>query len=407
MENSIKPKRTIGNVLNKKILVSAITFLLIGVLLGSFISYSATPSSTFYLFGGIYPGAPSYTIWTDSAFYYAKNINGFMAYSGTNLSLIFQEMIDSLAPEGGKIYFAGGDFIFTNTVSLKSGDFIQGEAIGYTGSKGTNIATRFYLADDSDCVLINCAGEKGDGFTYPYTIKDLWIYGNRDAQTVNCTLLDFTDGQLGVIDNLAIFNAGEYGLKARRARITNCYFADNGWGGIYSITDNFIATNEFAGNVASYASGNGQITAPGGYDVVTNNIIYQGLGWGINTYGAVGMIISNNRIDGENKAGIYLAYGSNHTVIGNQILSCSKYGLSSYPGVLVQNIEYSVISLNRIGNIASYSDHFQKCGIQETGTSDYNTYIGNDVHGNVAETILLLGVHSQAHLFYNATVWIS
>lgn len=60
------------------------------ILLTSFVFYvfAATPSSTFWISSGIYPGAPSYTVWREGSNYFAKNANGQIMYSGTNASEI-------------------------------------------------------------------------------------------------------------------------------------------------------------------------------------------------------------------------------------------------------------------------------------------------------------------------------
>jgi len=60
------------------------------ILLTSFIFYvlAPTPSSTFWISGGIYPGAPSYTIFREGSNYFAKDSNGEIEFSGTNASEI-------------------------------------------------------------------------------------------------------------------------------------------------------------------------------------------------------------------------------------------------------------------------------------------------------------------------------
>lgn len=57
---------------------------------------ATAPTSTFWITnGGIYPGAPAYTVWREGTNYFAKDANGRLSYSGTNASGILQDCIDS------------------------------------------------------------------------------------------------------------------------------------------------------------------------------------------------------------------------------------------------------------------------------------------------------------------------
>jgi len=88
----------------------------------------ASPLSTFYLSGGIYPHGVSYTIWREGSYYYAKNAYGFIHYSGTNGSQIFQNCIDILTPNensGGVIFLPNGEY--TASFLLKWNVVIIGE----------------------------------------------------------------------------------------------------------------------------------------------------------------------------------------------------------------------------------------------------------------------------------------
>lgn len=80
----------------------ALIFLAIGLLLGTLIVLAATPSSTIYISSGVYPGAPSYTVWKEGSNYFAKDSNGLIAYSGTNASDILQNCFDQLT-DGGRV----------------------------------------------------------------------------------------------------------------------------------------------------------------------------------------------------------------------------------------------------------------------------------------------------------------
>jgi hypothetical protein len=72
-----------------------------------------TDMAAFTISGGIYPGAPTYTVWGDSAGYYAKDANGNIDYSGTNATTIIQ---DVLIPNV-TVIFESGNYI-VNTLSF-------------------------------------------------------------------------------------------------------------------------------------------------------------------------------------------------------------------------------------------------------------------------------------------------
>ena len=103
-------------------LKKATTIILISVLLTVIISYyafAATPTSTFTISPGIYPGAPSYTIWKEGTNYFAKNSNGKIEFSSTNASYIIQQAINN-APNGGKIFIrnVGEAYFITQTIII-------------------------------------------------------------------------------------------------------------------------------------------------------------------------------------------------------------------------------------------------------------------------------------------------
>ena len=77
----------------------ALIAVIIGVLLGAYIGYALTPTTTFTISPGVYPGAPDYTIWKEGSNYFAKNKYGEIEFSGTNKIEIVQNVMDAI-PEG-------------------------------------------------------------------------------------------------------------------------------------------------------------------------------------------------------------------------------------------------------------------------------------------------------------------
>jgi hypothetical protein len=100
--------------------------LLIGLLIGAFIAYGQSPTSTFTISTGIYPGAPSYTIWNEGSDYFAKDANGFIGYSGTNFTTLSTSCISALPSNGGKITIEVGAYA-GHIVIDRSNVILEGE----------------------------------------------------------------------------------------------------------------------------------------------------------------------------------------------------------------------------------------------------------------------------------------
>ena len=94
----------------------------VGLLLGAVIVYAVTPSSTFYISSGVYPGAPSYTIWREDSNYFAKDDNGMLKFSGTNETAVVESSVNALT-DGGKILLK--DIQFPANVVLPSDVIIE------------------------------------------------------------------------------------------------------------------------------------------------------------------------------------------------------------------------------------------------------------------------------------------
>lgn len=76
---------------------------------------ASTPSTTFTISSGVYPGAPSYTIYTVGGVYYAKDQNGYTEFSSTNASYVINTCITTIVATTQK----------TGTIQLKPGIIID------------------------------------------------------------------------------------------------------------------------------------------------------------------------------------------------------------------------------------------------------------------------------------------
>jgi len=155
----------------RKSVRTALIFLGIGLLLGTLIVFAATPSSTFYISSGIYPGAPSYTVWREGSGYFAKDQNGQLKYSGSNASLVTQNCINSFTSWGGEIFFASGSFIFDTSLTMDN-------TIYPTHFRGEGKPSRLqYTGTD---YFLKRTGSTG--LCQLHTISDLEIRLGDDAQ---------------------------------------------------------------------------------------------------------------------------------------------------------------------------------------------------------------------------------
>jgi len=124
--------------LDKKNLVTAITFLLIGIIVTSVVWVYASPSTTFTISGGIYPQA-SYTEWREGSNYYAKDAYGRIVYEGTNVTTVFNNAFAN----GGTHLIKSGTYIgnFKGASNL----ILEGEGIYKTILRSpTGIILDFY-----------------------------------------------------------------------------------------------------------------------------------------------------------------------------------------------------------------------------------------------------------------------
>jgi len=116
----------------------AIALVLIACLVSSSIVYyvfAVSPSSAFTISSGVYPGAPCYTVWREGDYYFAKDANGEIDYSGTDASQIIQSALD----HGKSVFVKKGLYIITASLQLNTLNYLFGEGWDTEFRKGANI----------------------------------------------------------------------------------------------------------------------------------------------------------------------------------------------------------------------------------------------------------------------------
>src|SRR3990172_7707933 len=107
---------------NRKLAVGITSLCLIFFILGAALVYATTPSTTFTISSGVYPGAPSYTIYTDDpdspSMYYGKNEYGVVTSNANFVSLM-----GSILASGKSYSFkAGATFIISDHMGVEIND---------------------------------------------------------------------------------------------------------------------------------------------------------------------------------------------------------------------------------------------------------------------------------------------
>lgn len=132
----------------------------------------AVSPSTPTIAGGMYAGAPSYTVFVDGGTYYAKSNLGANSYSSTNASSVFASVVTALSTSGGKVYVANGTYSLAVTLDLSNVNItLQGESSASTiiqlnGNvikiNNTNIDSHWGAQGVND-LTINGVGGAGNG----------------------------------------------------------------------------------------------------------------------------------------------------------------------------------------------------------------------------------------------------
>jgi hypothetical protein len=429
----------------------AIALVLVASLISAGIVYvfAVSPSSTFTITSGIYPGAPSYTIWREGSNYFAKDANGVLAYSGTVATTVIQNVFNQMPL---KVLFKEGIYDITgSTVIAYAPIVIEGEGKSSIISGGTlqvngtgwdtvgwesniNVVTHLCFESNGDVIQLWFNG-------IVHGVIEANVFRKRNYYSVGVPELCLTDSMtIRVRDNwfdgynmqilkingtsscppLHIISDNDFGSTAIAfPSFTNPWDVaaiyikgDSNWG--INIFNNLAYLNDE--NIFVYSEGyktkisfNTIACGRNNYvldlqadenEVVGNNI------WMPNdAKGAIAIrvtnnltkpiysnIISNNYIQGANsKAAIYGVL--QRSIISNNVLN------GVYYGILLNNSGYNLITSNfiiRMGPNANF-------GYNETGNSDFNMLMGNYAK---LTYIFKGGGNSFITACMNNTVWI-
>jgi hypothetical protein len=133
----------------RKLFLALISIALICSLASGSIMYVVAQggSTPITISSGIYPGAPSATIYTDGTTYYTKNSYGVVS-SSTNASALLSDVASQVSSDGGgEIYIKKGTYSLSSTGDLGTViDLRGGGNITFIGEPGT-VITRYHVGD--------------------------------------------------------------------------------------------------------------------------------------------------------------------------------------------------------------------------------------------------------------------
>lgn len=377
----------------KRAISVSVIILLVGMLLGAVIVIATTPSSTFYISSGVYPGAPSYTIWVEDSNYFAKDENGKLVSGsgGTNFVTLFDNVMTAVGTSGETVYLADG--VYTATAQIVITDKNFGLIGGYSSwgqryqgyNDGSENGATIIKGFNGDLMVINYTNHDYAGFSIQnigfsgayynpppgsgFTGKGLTVDNATRFVISDCMLANFED------DALRLVNGGA--CRVERVLIGEIYgygvylkdMGEDWWlidveiniGVAYTTSDRialYIDTGCSAGHVTG-----GHFEGYYGLYLLSSSVRLRGayFPWAYKDSVVIGndteiggVLLTNCYIDGGNQAG--------------------AAGVSGHPAAIYWNCSYGKI----VGS--SIAGSKQAWGIYEATGSNYNDFSHNGIY---------------------------
>jgi len=293
--------------------VKIVSLTLISLLIGVLVGVYATGSSSIPTFStGPYAGAPSYTVYTNNSWYFAKNAYGAIEHSGTNASYLVQTIITET--ETKSIFFRSGDYYFDHGLTLKSGLIMSGEG-SHAQRDLTNetYGTNFIYSGSGYFLSLLGTGALDGGYylhnVYDVKLKDFRIIsevgnGVCGIYADNCSRIEIHNVRVQNFTNILPSGFGGYGILIRRSwtavEVTHCSLVMNCYG---------IALNE------------SNLIYVGNCEITKNSKT------GIALIAGNGNNIEGNNVELNSEEGIWVKGGKNDHIYGNWISRSGNRGL--------------------------------------------------------------------------------
>ena len=401
----------------KAVSVIMLILLLIGILA---LAFNIQPSRA----------TPSYTVWTDSGIYYAKDSDGTLVYSSTNASDVINWAMTAAGRNGvGTVLLLRGTYYLKTTLFLQSDVHLQGESseltkitvADSTSGEGFLLYHALVIAF-GPLPIINAEmsnltlDPNSKGITFPLASFDA-MTRNYNLKVHDC---DFPEGGLDsgaaislrdsvgaeVYNNIMLNQMhGIYVTDTNYTNIHDNYLDTSTWEGFYFDEDcyyNMVSGNTFRN--ASYwqfeehealqmhgsckyntvKDNNFQfcinaIFDEGQANIISNNyfnVVYNGI-YIMPNSGVSGDIVTGNHIQNATHVGIGIQDGSNVIVSSNLIEGGSVYneGLRAYNS---NNVTFYANQVKSVYNgINLFQSMFCTVAGNEIATSVYGIYVGD------------------------------
>jgi parallel beta-helix repeat protein len=342
----------------RKLFLAIISIALICSLASGSIMYVVAQggSTPITISSGIYPGAPTYTIYANGLNYIAKDAYGVISYSSVDWS----SFIDNLS---GTILFKKGNYVLPKT-TIVSFD------IANTVIMGEGWDTIFTVP--SDTTATNYLVATADGIQF----KNFAFDGN-----------DVVWNGIGDKDNTAItFNIG-----ADNGLVENIYIYDhNGTVGVFV----YSSYTKVINNRFEHLWGT-PIQANGWYATISSNDINDAgyYGGGIELEGSQGSIVTDNIMTNLDGSGLRINNAHNNTMANNFVNVTLNYGLwltagSSRNSAVNNKFCYAGLDSIIIDQNSNYNkiQNNELIGSGHSGIYLINTH-NNTIQGNIIDAI--------------------
>jgi hypothetical protein len=412
-----------------------VALLVVSVILASFFTYvfASSPSATFTISSGVYPGAPSYTVYSISGTTYAKNQNGAVDYSGTDAATVIQSALNGLTAGRSIIekIVLQGDFTASN---ILVGNYTEIEIQGKISlPNGVSSGTAIFKSASSSgfplhSVYLHGGTLDGNAANNPSGGYGLSLYDLCNSRIDNIRFQYFreycayfnrvTESEGNFITNLCVpsdpngegnYGVGFYIRYMKDSKIEGIsYESDTGSHGVdvyacrNSMFSNFMIS---AGSIGLYVHGSVEGCT---FSNIDADYCY--------LYGIAVEGISPSIYKMPNK---FIGCDSNYNIghgweiddTARQIfIGCSAYhnnrGESGYSGFIIKG--------NSIYNkfIGCTSDDLadtpiQQYGFREIESADFNSFTDCEALGNVLGNFTTIGANTHVSLSWNGTSWIT
>lgn len=356
----------------------------------------------------------SYIIMPENGVYKAYNtLTHSPEYSSGDAGLVIQYAINKLSSSsGGDIVLKSGKYNVASTIVLKSRVNLIGEngAVLATNTGGDGIV----ISENSSFVEVRGITIYGQGPVVPGAL----IRVKRHAYRVTLTNIEAYNYYDGIVIEGAYPPNDNWGIFISKVHISNSYhdgLAILGYGNTYFIRDTVIAE-----------SGNNCITLENTADGVMafeNIHCFDSGNYSVHAYNTDGRLVQHKRfiavnfeglnqhpksvrfencmnialidceIAGMWNNGVEFINCSDSKVIGNRIINNGLGMPGNYAGVYIENSHEIIVANSSIYDTNPPQSKTQGYGIMESGSSDYNIYLGNVLRGNSTSPYKIVGTN--------------